>query len=381
MLTDRLITVAIHTYDRAHQLKTILEAEGVGVTLQNVNLTNPSVFAGVRVRIRECDLPLALRLIENIEIFSPQALSELHDSQASVLVPVDFSECSLKAACAAFFIAKLHKAPVVLLHSYVDPAFVQPSAELSDQLTFEPQATIDPFEEAEEEKAVEKVAKAGMSRFVDTLREKIKSGVIPAVKFSTSITEGLPEEAIDEYVSTHKTLLIVMGTLGVDSRDRQLLGSVTAEVLDACKAPVFTVTPKIASTDIEKVRNVVFFAAAKQDDILALDTLYRLMPDIPLHITLLMLPQGRFAAPAAKSLEKLEEYCRANYPAYTFSSSPLSEADPVKDFNEIASSHSLDLIVTGTRRKNIFARLFNPSWAHRLLFHADTPLLSIPLHS
>ena len=32
MLSDRLITVAIHTYDRAHQLKTLLESEGIAVT-------------------------------------------------------------------------------------------------------------------------------------------------------------------------------------------------------------------------------------------------------------------------------------------------------------------------------------------------------------
>lgn len=76
MPDDRLITIAIHTYDKAHELKNILECEGIKVTLQNVNLTNPTVSAGIRVRINESDLPLALRLIENIEIFSPTAVKE-----------------------------------------------------------------------------------------------------------------------------------------------------------------------------------------------------------------------------------------------------------------------------------------------------------------
>lgn len=38
MSEDRLITVAIHTYEHAVQLKNLLESEGVPVVLHNVNL-------------------------------------------------------------------------------------------------------------------------------------------------------------------------------------------------------------------------------------------------------------------------------------------------------------------------------------------------------
>jgi Universal stress protein UspA and related nucleotide-binding proteins len=38
----------------------------------------------------------------------------------------------------------------------------------------------------------------------------------------------------------------------------------------------------------------------------------------------------------------------------------------------------IDMLVIGNRKRNIFARLFNPSMAHKMLFHSDTPLLVIP---
>ena len=63
MSTDRLLTVAIHTYEKALELKSLLEHEGIAVVLHNVNLSEPSVSSGVRVRIKEADLPLALRII------------------------------------------------------------------------------------------------------------------------------------------------------------------------------------------------------------------------------------------------------------------------------------------------------------------------------
>ena len=79
----RLITVAIHTYDKAVALRSLLESEGIKVTLQNVNLEHPTVSSGIRVRILESDLPLALRIIENHEIFvSPENLTDKSDTHS-----------------------------------------------------------------------------------------------------------------------------------------------------------------------------------------------------------------------------------------------------------------------------------------------------------
>ncbi|MDE7136782.1 MAG: universal stress protein, partial [Muribaculaceae bacterium] len=94
MSDDRLITVAIHTYDKAVALKNLLEHEGVIAVLQNVNLSTPVVSSGVRVRIKESDLPLALRIIENYDIFIDNAGTD-DEHQKMVLVPIDFSDYSL----------------------------------------------------------------------------------------------------------------------------------------------------------------------------------------------------------------------------------------------------------------------------------------------
>ena len=54
---NRLITVAIHTFDRAVDLKNTLEEEGIEVKLHNVNLDEKVLGSGVRVRIREPTYP------------------------------------------------------------------------------------------------------------------------------------------------------------------------------------------------------------------------------------------------------------------------------------------------------------------------------------
>ena len=86
---NRLITVAIHTFDRAMDLKNTLEDEGIEVVLHNVNLDEKVVSSGVRVRIRERDLPLALQIIE-----SPAPAT---GDRRCVLLPVDFGKFSIKS--------------------------------------------------------------------------------------------------------------------------------------------------------------------------------------------------------------------------------------------------------------------------------------------
>lgn len=380
MLSDRLITVAIHTYDHAHHLKTLLESEGIAVTLQNVNLTNPSISAGIRVRIKECDLPQALRIIENIEIFAPEAIRPIQNAtQSAILVPVDFSDNSLKATLVAFRIAATLNVDIHLLHSFVDPTFPGRSVmQLSESLTFDA-PTADIVGDMKADKDLSRAAKESMSKFEDKIRDKIRTGVIPGVRFTSEIAEGLPEETINDYCTVNKNPLTVMGTRGADSRNRQLVGSVTAEVLDGCRSVTLTVPDSTPWAASGMPASAVFFTTTCQEDILALDTLYRTFPDTPLFVTLVSIPPSRFSKAEPDSLGQLLRYCRTNYPAFTFKASTLSLSNPVDDFDKITADHPTDLIVVASRRKNIFSRLFNPSLAHRLLFRSDTPLMSIPV--
>jgi len=378
MHNDRLITIAIHTYEKAHELKNILEYEGVSVTLQNVNLTNPSVSAGVRVRIKESDLPLALRIIENIEIFSPSAAKGFKADDVSLLVPVDFSMPSVQACRLAFHIAAAHKARIRLLHTYIDPLAVNnASLQLTGSLTFDDNSVVVGSSVGDKELA--KTSQRKMKDFETELREKIKDGVIPPAAFSSVITEGLPEEVIGDYVKTHRPLLIVMGTRGTDKQSRDMLGSVTAEVLDTCRSCIFSIPESPRFRKPDDIREVVYFASSKQQDILALDALYRLFPYLSLSVTLLTLPSKKTPRGDSESLANLIGYCKEHYPAYTFKTAALSLSHEIEDFNGLDNKSQIDMIVVPTPKKNIFARLFNPTLAHRLLFHADIPMLSIPV--
>jgi len=130
----RYITVAIHTYEKAIALRSLLESEGISVELNNVNLEVPGFSSGVRVRIPEHDLPLALRIIENKELFAQPAGEQ--PVEHTYLVPVDFSEKSFKAAEVAAHLAAQKGARLKFLYSYIDP-YVDGNVQLTDTLSYE----------------------------------------------------------------------------------------------------------------------------------------------------------------------------------------------------------------------------------------------------
>ena len=372
-MEDRLITVAIHTYDRAIELKGYLEGEGINCVLQNVNLSNPVIASGVRVRIKETDLPKALRLIENVEIFTAHsAITELSGSKKrTILVPTDFSKLSEKACDLAFSIAKDHNAEVVLLHSFVDPSMTA-SIQLSDNLDFN-------IEETEMLETVAKDAENRMRELSELLRSRIKNGELPAVKFSRKIVEGLPEEAINNYAKEESPVLIVMGTRGMDKKERELIGSITAEVLDTCRSQILTISEKVDFANLDDVKNVVVFCTLDQGDLIAIDAVSRFCKNKALNVTLVVIPAKKQQINAEGAAEGLLKYCKEHYAGCNFSVKFFPIKSVAEDFNTLLKERDIDLYAVPNKKKNAFARLFNPGLAHRLLFRTDTPMIVIPV--
>lgn len=368
----RLITVAIHTYDRAVALKNLLEKEGINAVIQNVNLEEPTVSSGVRVRIDESDLPLALRVIENMDIFVSRDVNDNSDDNV-ILVPVDFNDRTMNAVKVAFELAHIHSLDIKFLHTFIDP---RPTVNV--QLT--PSLNYD-MGDTKFRRQLEATALTRMSHFADRVREMLKAGLLPLVKFSTIVIEGVPEDAIVDYAKSHPPYMIVMGTRCAAQKEADMIGSVASEVLDKCGCSVLTI-PETASLDLSKnLRNILFFSNLEQEDILALDTMARIFCDVTAHVDIVPIPRRKriFELRASKENgERLIQYCRANFNRFSFDLHRIDfDDDDIDQLSGLTESGNIDLIVLPNKRKNIFSRFLNPGLAHRILLNADIPMLVI----
>lgn len=226
---DRLITIAIHTFEHSVKVKAMLESKGISVVLQNVNLENPEISPGVRIRIHESNLPAALRIIENPECGNPL----LSSYSPTILFPTDFSPHSLRGLDIAFELARYHGCGVTILHSFSDPRYTA-GLQLTKTLNFSNPNIV-------ERHKLERNAWLEMNMFVARIKERMTSGHLPRLKYKTILREGVPEENVAQIAKEINPLVIVMGTRDSDIKERETMGSVTAEVLDNCGYPVFAV--------------------------------------------------------------------------------------------------------------------------------------------
>lgn len=375
MPDSRLITIAIHTYDKAVELRSLLESEGITVTLQNVNLEHPVVSPGIRVRIHEADLITTLRIIENHEIFTDTDNSVNSAIQPHVLVPVDFSNHSIAVVRIAASIAARHRASITLLHAYIDP-FIEENLQLTDALSYD-------IADAEERKSLNTAAKQSMDLLVKEVKSAMKQGDIPAVKFDTIIEEGVPEDVIADFAKSDKPFLIVMGTRGTDKKDKDMIGSVAAEVLDSCLRPVITIPDNISPDSMTaSPSKILFFCNGDQQDILAMDSFVKLQPETSASVTLALLPPRRRLLDWRDNATglRLGEYFSHNYQSFNFECIPVETRKPVEAQSELFEGRKYDLIVVpNKKKKNILNRMFNPTLAHKLIFAADIPMLVVPV--
>ena len=358
---NRLVTVAIHTFDRAVELKNTLEEEGIEVKLHNVNLDEKVLGSGVRVRIRERDLPQALQIIE-----SPETTTS---DQRCVLLPVDFGKYSLKSVKLGMEYARRSRGRVVLLHSYVNERHTMSLPFGSDR-----------FESPEDDfKNIKKRARQRMDEFKDMLLDKIAAGELPKVKIETKVTEGIPEEQILHYAQKYDVSLIVMGTSGTNRRRQNMIGSVAGEVMDACKFPIFTVPIGMPDVGLSDITHVAFFSNLIQQDLISFDRFARLFNMRGVEITIVPVVDKKDRRLVDQSLQQLVQYCREHYPECTFKTKRIAAKSFIDSFAQYAKDENIQLIAVPNKKSSIFSRLFNPSIAHRVLFQTDTPMLVVPV--
>lgn len=364
-MEDTLVTVAIHTYEKAQILKSLLEANGIEAYIQNVNQILPVVSAGVRVRIRECDLAKALGVIEAMD--RNEAVSEALEEEnrkKTILVPVDFSVYSTKAYEMAFRLAATSNSEVVLLHAYYNTSFS--SMPIGDVINYDGGPEDDQSQKDKVEQDVQKCE--------EEIKAKIANGTLPNVEFSFVLREGVPEEEISRYAKRHNPKLIVMGTRGKHKKDQDLIGSVTAEIIDRSQVPVFAIPEDTSMEKFSDIKRIAYATNFDQKDLVAFDKLMQLMKPFKFTIHFIHFAQKEDAWSGIK-LSGIKEYFAKYYPNQEIVYDILRGEDMLTSIDSFIKKNDIDVITITTHKRNIITRLFNPSVARKMVFHSNTPML------
>ncbi len=369
-MEDKIVTLATHTYHHAQILQNLLEAEGIECFLQNVNLIQGAVTTGVKVRIKEEDLPKALKIVENVEL--PASEKQLTDKKVGrpakpkVLLPIDFSDYSDKASDVALDWAIKLQAEITIFHVYFNP--VINTLPFSEAYVYD--ASLD-----EMVTDMETQAESDMKKFLENFKNKrIKAGGDKII-VKHKMVRGVAEEEILRFSEEYQPTVIIMGTRGKDRKAADLIGSVTAEVIEMARYPVLAVPEDYEYKGIDKIRHILYATNFDDVDFLALDKLEKLVNPLNVKIYFVHVGPQEDSKWDKIKLKAMKSHVEKKFPDSGVECDLIENEDFWVGLEGYIQKKRIDIISLTARRRNLIARLVNPSIGKKMLFHTNTPIL------
>lgn len=298
---------------------------------------------------------------------------------AKVLIPVDFSQKGFLAVGVGFELARRLSAEADLIHaSVLAPPTYQP--QFPDDFN-----GMDNEETEIEEVEIETQIHAMDTRSMNELRKRIESlqseGELPDIKFGTVLAPGMPEEVISEYCVLTPPRVVVMATRSRQRRQEELIGSVTAEVIDHAVAPVLTVPEDHSFHGFKEIVRICAFCHFDQGDFTAVGKLMDMfnMPEV--RIWLFPATDKFKGVKCIHELRLIQAKLKEQYPNSEFLVDETQEYghNYRNEAENLFEKEKIQMILAPNRHRNALSRFFNPGLAHKILYEIDFPMLAIPV--
>jgi nucleotide-binding universal stress UspA family protein len=280
-----------------------------------------------------------------------------------ILVPVDFSETSLNAINYALRFAEELPSEIYLAHCF---------PEILEEKDLDiPPDTVDP-------KIVIKAKREKEKSDLEKLKRDIETGLTgPAkknIKIKTYFDIGYPEDMLLALSNELSPDVIVMGTKSKGETIKELLGSVTSDIVKKARVPVLTV-PADSKVKHDKLSNILFVTDFSEVDYQSLHKLIRLISPFK---TVIYSVQFNTTSPDKWDKDKMEEfrrYCSETYRNHSIKAEILYSENFLDTLDRFIEKNDIDIIAMTRKKRNIISSLFHPSITRKILFHTNIPLL------
>lgn len=276
-----------------------------------------------------------------------------------ILIPVDFSECSIKAVNFAAQLSHYVPTQLDLLNVqegtgslYTD--YVGLNKEYNQYLI------------ADARKKLEKL--------------QAKLGLADHVVISTHLVTGEVQETIIAEAAKLGSNLIVMGTSGASGIKELLIGSQTASVIGHSKIPVLAIPEHY---EWKKPEKILLATNNFEKEPSILDSIFQLAAQLHAKVETAVFSDEDYDDAAALlqasyGISSYEKFLKEEYKQIALATAHLSGKSLEEALNDYIARNNIDILVMITYQRNLLKRIFNPSQTRRMSYHTRIPLLAIP---
>lgn len=368
-MNNELLTLAIHTVEKAKILKQILEDSGIDVFLEEVDNLSFGLYPCDRyyVKVKGSDLSKAIGIIEENRLFNygDKRTLAIDDGRRRILVAVDFSDYSLKACQIAFSIAKEVNAKVKILHVYHN-IYYPSHIPFADSLKKNP-----------DDGLLNKTRKQMLDLCIE-IDKNIAEKKWDSINYSYSLREGAVEEEIDFFVKEYKPFLLVLGTKGKNNNQSSILGNVTADVIEMVNIPVLAIPESSPINRAKDIKHIAFLTSLQSRDMNSFNTLVNnIIPYKDIRITLMHvnIKNKEGEKWTETELQNIAEHLKKIYPQLNIAYRQIDSTDIPQAINDYVEKENITIICLNTRKRNLLERIFAPSVSRKVLIESNKAIL------
>lgn len=192
------------------------------------------------------------------------------------------------------------------------------------------------------------------------------------MKFRFELKEGVPEDQILDFCKKHDPDVVVMGSRG-KKVSNELLGSVTAEVMEASRIPVFAISVQMKEQEFADLKKIAFITNFDQQDLIAVDKVISTFNNP--HMELCFIHASDKRQPWDEiMLSGIKAYFSNHYPQVKTNYEMVESTESPEKINDFLERMDIDLLAFNVRRRSLFARIFNPGLASKMVYSSNIPL-------
>jgi len=277
----------------------------------------------------------------------------MNTAKPCILVPFSFSEYSFQAGRIAFYWAEKMNASLLFLHITTQKDTSLLEVEIDNTKT----------------------------QYIKEIEEK----TLPDISFEFHLKQGVVEDVIKQYDKKLRPILVIMGTRDKKQKQADLIGSVTAEVMEQIKTPVLAIPNEIFLKPLERIKNIAIATSLGKHYFQNYDKGMQFFKEFTGNIHVLhVMETGEINHKEdyddkQQKMQDLLTKAKTAYPNANITPKFIEATQSrARELNFFAEINKIDLIVVKkSNRLWLLNKLLFASTAQNLVFHAETALLVI----
>lgn len=212
------------------------------------------------------------------------------------------------------------------------------------------------------------------------LQKSVGQELISKCEYRIELRKGVPEDVIADYINENEPALVIMATRSKVQKKTDLIGSVTAEVVNRAKVPVMVFPSQLADSLIQKSDiSVAYSISYRNPDFEAFQRLLDLLSYFNYQLTLVhVLEEGEVADEYQHLVQQYEEYLQQKAPNVSCKCKLLSIHDTISTtLNQFAIEQHFDFVVLKNPQRFRLNRIFVTTLAQKMVYKAQNSLIIV----